>query len=198
MGSDVQWELAVGRSGLCEYFQIQEASRSVLKNFNVSTLTTAVNSKREQHEHWMRVGDSGYSISVGETYRRDRPILGGLDGWRWTPWQIRRGWSLTWIFDHNWSDDWYGRKCGAIGELPHTMRRFFCCGKLWGYLGFIGLAHLVWIKATPKWKLKYFENGITLVDGVKTIWLPSIFCSLFRHAHIGIVKNHSSFRQNND
>ncbi len=53
----------------------------------------------------------------------------------------------------------------------------------------IRLAHLAWTKPTPKWRLKYFENGINLMDGVKTIWLPSIFLTLFMHVHIGIIKN---------
>ncbi len=34
------------------------------------------------------------------------------------------------------------------------------------------------------------------MDGVKIIRLPSILLTLFIHVHIGIIKNHSSFRQN--
>ncbi len=37
-------------------------------------------------------------------------------------------------------------------------------------------------------KLQYFENGNILIDGVKTISLPSIFLTLFMHAHFGIIK----------
>ncbi len=52
----------------------------------------------------------------------------------------------------------------------------------------IRLTHLPWTNTTPKWKLKYFENGITLVNDVKNIYLPSIILTLFMHVHIGIMK----------
>ncbi len=58
----------------------------------------------------------------------------------------------------------------------------------------IRLAHLVWTKTTPEWILKYFDNGITLVDGVKTIWSLNIFLTLFMHVPIVIIKKPQFFK----
>ncbi len=84
-------------------------------------------------------------------------------------------------------------KLGMQSNKPHTVTnipRITLCSQrriIWlAQVHWIRLADLAWTKTTPKCKLKYFVNWITLVDGVKTIWLPSTFPTLFMHVHIGI------------
>ncbi len=66
----------------------------------------AVNSKREQHKLWMRVGDRGHNVSSGRTYERGRVALVRLDGWVWTRWSISE--------DH----EWY-----AVNKAAHSWTR---------------------------------------------------------------------------
>ncbi len=51
----------------------------------------------------------------------------------------------------------------------------------------IRLAHLIWNKKTAKYKHKFYENGVTFVDDVQTIFSET----LFRPVYAGMIKNHS-------
>ncbi len=61
----------------------------------------------------------------------------------------------------------------------------------------ISLAQLAWTKTTPKCKLKYFENGITSMDSVQTIWLLNVILTIFIYFQTGTMKCQSLDRQKN-
>ncbi len=82
----------------------------------------ANHSRLGQSGRWKRIGDGGFSISVGGTYMRGSVALCGLDEWRWTPWGIPEdhGWSWTWILDHHGFAGVEERIFVAVGELLHA------------------------------------------------------------------------------
>ncbi len=148
----------LGGGGFNGYFREQELPVSVqecLEWFHRGIVDyPAVCFKMGQPEWWRRIGDGGYNISVGGTYRRGRVSLCVLKVWRWTPRGIPEDyeWSWTWIL--------LLESC-FIREIPKTIHKlksellclFQClCVAKWGGMG--GLNNIF-----KMWPDKHFVQG---------------------------------------
>ncbi len=81
VGSGVQDEWVVGGGGWCGYFWEELESINALKDLTTDALTISAVSldQKGTAKRKIRIGNGGYDISVGGTYRSTRVAMDGLN-----------------------------------------------------------------------------------------------------------------------